>query len=181
MTSGTAEQWERIQQLEKEHVEVYRELLIALDKLYLIRKHKYPIILSSGQQRLLEIRHQLQINLEKTGLLIRLLEKPDNSNILFTKLQNLLDESNSLDYELLQSLGTQSSLHKQLIESKAERDELMSKLIEISSRFPEPSTPPDDNDATGKQVEIEKENETIQELMIALQIHSGYTNISYAI
>lgn len=181
MTGGTAEQWERIQQLEKEHVEVYRELLIVLDKLYLIRKHKHAIILSSSQQRLLEIRHQLQINLEKTGLLLRLLEKPDNSNILFTKLQNLLDESNSLDYELLQSLDTQSSLNKHLIESKTERDELISKLIEISSRFPEPTLPQDDSDAAGKQVEIEKENETIQELMIALQIHSGYTNISYAI
>ncbi|AJV91271.1 minichromosome maintenance- protein [Saccharomyces cerevisiae] len=181
MTNSSEKQWERIQQLEKEHVEVYRELLITLDRLYLIRKHNHAVILSHTQQRLLEIRHQLQINLEKTALLIRLLEKPDNTNVLFTKLQNLLEESNSLDYELLQSLGAQSSLHKQLIESRAERDELMSKLIELSSKFPKPTIPPDDGDTAGKQVEVEKENETIQELMIALQIHSGYTNISYTI
>ncbi|CAI4036914.1 hypothetical protein SMKI_16G2090 [Saccharomyces mikatae IFO 1815] len=179
MTSGTAEQWERIQQLEKEHVRVYKELLITLDKLYLIRKHNHAIILSPSQQRLLEIRHQLEINLERTGLLIRMLEKPDNSNILTIKLQNLLDESNRLDCELLKSLGNQSSLHKQLIATRVERDKLMSKLIEISSRFPITPTP-DDNNSGGDQVEVEKENETIQELMIALQIHSGYTNISYA-
>ncbi|CAI4054854.1 hypothetical protein SUVZ_16G3250 [Saccharomyces uvarum] len=181
MTSGTEEHWQRIQQLEKEHVEVYKELLTALDKLYLIRKHNHEVVLNSSQQRLLEIRHQLQINLEKTGLLIRLLEKPDNSNILFVKLQNLLEESNSLDNELLQSLGTQSSFNKQLIVSRLERDQLMAKLAEVSSRFPKATLRLDDDEIAENQVELERENETIQELLIALQIHSGYTDISYAI
>ncbi|CAI4053792.1 Mcm16p SKDI_16G3100 [Saccharomyces kudriavzevii IFO 1802] len=181
MTSGTEEQWERIRQLEQEHVEVYKELLVALDKLYLTRKHDHTIALSSSQQRLLETRHQLEISLERSGVLIRLLEKPDSSNILFTKLQNLLDESNSLDSELLQSLGAQSSLHEQLAKSRLQRDQLMSNLIEVSSKFPKANPFPEDGDTAGNQVEMEKENETIQELIIALQIHSGYTDISYAI
>lgn len=185
----------RIQKLEERHVQVHKELLQVLDELYLTQHGGNPS-LDKEKRRTAEVRRQLQMSLEKSSVILRALERfqqrdSDTSNndlttedLLAQRLGKLMDTNYKLDHSVSQTLSRQMELSRELRSERNTYHALSERLKEVSSQLQrskseseiqqeqetEFQTPQQDSENSP----LERENETIEQLLIALKVLGGY-------
>lgn len=179
---------ERVVELEKQHVLIHGELLKALDELYLLQQGAN---LDREKERTAQVRRQLQMSLEKSAAVLRALDRfgqeqriseplseTSTERLLANRLGNLMNENYRLDGNVSEILTKQTELSDDLRKKRryywALVDRLKRLLADIDIQEPaakgEEVQEPNASDYT----ELEKENETIEQLLIALKVHGGY-------
>ncbi|SCW03719.1 LAFE_0G16710g1_1 [Lachancea fermentati] len=168
---------QEIRELEHQHVELYRELLKALDRLYLLRKGIKPL-----DESLLAIRHQLQTSLAMTVPTIKTITDANNPNDLEKRLLEMMQENYELDQEVVSLQDKNLQLVKEFSLLRANykrmRPEIRELVETIRLRSLEAQSPsssqPAQNISSEEEDALRQENEKLTEIIGALIIHSGY-------
>lgn len=185
----------RLQELEERHVSVYRELLTALDELYLLRKGIQP-----EDETLLVVRRKLQSSLTMTAPMMSAM---NGKTALDKRLTRLMKENHELDAEvaahqdeklrLLRELSDERMRYKELVNNARELTERQAHAQGIGElRMPrgrqdankstdsdlyDSSEQGDSTEAGSEQrdkAQIERENEALRELLVGMIVHGGY-------
>ncbi|CUS24784.1 LAQU0S19e01552g1_1 [Lachancea quebecensis] len=190
----------RLQDLEERHVSVYRELLTALDELYLLRKGIRP-----EDETLLAVRHQLQSSLTMTAPMMSAM---NGKTALDKRLLKLMQENHKLDAEvaahqdeklrLMRELGKERVRYKELVSNAHELTERQARAqgfggLRTSRGLQDANTSTDreeqgnggqnsgERDSTAEaspeqrdKSQIERENEALSELLVGMIVHGGY-------
>ncbi|AQZ18744.1 MCM16 (YPR046W) [Zygosaccharomyces parabailii] len=179
---------ERVVELEKQHVLMHGELLKALDELYLLQQGAK---LDREKERTAQVRRQLQMSLEKSAAILRALDRlgheqriseplSENSTerLLANRLRNLMNENYRLDGNVNEILTKQTELSEELRKKRSYYWSLVDRLKRLSADIDiqEPTAKGEElqEPTTSDGTELEKENETIEQLLIALKVHGGY-------
>lgn len=188
--SITEEQLQRIRDLERRHVEVYYQLLQTLDELYLVKESRRDIKLTSAELDMLELRNQMRFSMDKSVALYktydRLNKLMENNQDLSTvqtsedklavNLKMELDTSVTIDGKVEETLQDNISLTNELQSETAKYNELTKKLQEhrpSTQRRMKPTLNKIDSlDTMDQDSQINNENETIKQLLIALKVHT---------
>lgn len=180
----------RIQELEERHVKVHKELLEVLDDLYLAQHG--IISLDKEKRRATEVRRQIQMSLEKSAVILRALERLGQQNsvtnsgdsttegLLAQRLGRLMDANYKLDHTVSQVLSRQLELSAQLRDERKIYETLSDRLKQVSLQL-QTSKPeseihqePEKEFQLQEDSSLERENETIEQLLIALKVFGGY-------
>lgn len=181
---------ERIQELEREHVQLYGELLKALDKLYQLQRG-HGRIRDKDAESTLATRRQLQMSIEKSAAMIRTLERllkyegnpgmglTTTEDLLAMRLGKLMQENYEMDYEVADIMKREDKVRQEFREERLQYSRLSTRLRELSDKINSQKETPDESDEiksipTPGRSEIINENERIEELLLALKIHGGY-------
>lgn len=184
---------ERIYELEREHVEVYGELLKALDKLYLVQRG-YVGTRDKDNETILATRRQLQMSIEKSAAIIRTLERrlkskhtqgvdlDSTEDILASRLAKLMHDNYEMDYKVTGLLERETQVRQELEEERIRYSKLVGRLRQLSdeingekpSNEDIPETRSENETPKRGNVDIVSENERIEQLLLALKIHGGY-------
>ncbi|CAR29820.1 ZYRO0G17754p [Zygosaccharomyces rouxii] len=180
----------RIQELEEQHVRVHKEMLQTLDELYLAKLGSTS--LDKEKRRTAEVRRQLQMSLEKSAVILRALERlgkqksgTDDSDsttegLLAQRLGKLMDTNYKLDHTVSTTLSRQIELSKQLRNERKTYDTLANQLRQVSSQLQadksasEIQQEPEPISLLQEDPQLERENDTIEQLLIALKVFGGY-------
>ncbi|EDO18821.1 hypothetical protein Kpol_1028p97 [Vanderwaltozyma polyspora DSM 70294] len=189
---------DRITSLEKEHVEVHQKLLKVLDQLYL-KKNGLSTNLNRGEETRLENRLQLQLSLEKSGAILRTIERTFNTenssadidfddftelkpevtssveHFLALRLATIMKQNYELDKMLSETLKKDLESYQELYSEHQNYRNLMQKFISLSSSLEAKKTSDDlTNEDTESDTKLALENETIEQLILALKVNGGY-------
>ncbi|KAG0670626.1 hypothetical protein C6P45_002002 [Maudiozyma exigua] len=188
--SITEDKLQRIRDLERRHVEVYYQLLQTLDELYLVKESRRDIKLTPAELDMLELRNQMRFSMDKSVALYktydRLNKLMENNQDLSTvqssedklavNLKMELDRSVTIDGKVEETLQDNISLTNELQSETAKYNELTKKLQEYrpgTERRMKPTLNNIDSlDTMDQDSQINNENETIKQLLIALKVHT---------
>lgn len=179
----------KIQELEKLHVTVYKELLEVLDELYLVQLGN--VSLNKEARRTAEVRRQLQMSLEKSVVILRALERlgqrdtiasqhqgPTTEGILAERLGKLMDANYKLDHEVSQTLSRELELSKQLRSERKMYEALADQMKQVSSQLKTNESvttqEPESEPLTDSETRLEGESDTIEQFLIAVKVLGGY-------
>lgn len=181
----------RIEELEERHVRVHKELLQTLDDLYLAQHGGTS--LDKEKRRTAEVRRQLQMSLEKGAVILRALERlgqqepsTDSSEnmttegLLAQRLGRLMESNYKLDHTVSRTLSRQLELSRQLRSERKKYDTLADRLRQVSSQLQasrsvtEIQQEPETESQLQEDSLIERENDTIEQLLISLKVFGGY-------
>lgn len=115
--------------LEERYVTVYKELLIEMDRLFLLQN---GCTMSQDMKSKSELRALHQLNVSKTATLLNLDPETSSKKYIDTKLLASFDR----DGELNEFVSKQWNLIQEYVQLIQESSELRQKLIEVSRHFP---------------------------------------------
>lgn len=180
----------RVQELEERHVKVHKELLEVLDELYLVQHGNTS--LDKEKRRATEVRRQIQMSLEKSAVILRALERlgqqdfvtnsgdSTTEGLLAQRLGRLMDANYKLDHTVSQILSRQLELSAQLRDERKIYETLSDRLKQVSLQL-QASKPvielhqePKIESQLQEDSSLERENETIEQVLIALKVFGGY-------
>lgn len=189
---------DKIKKLEYEHARTFESLLKAVDDLYLAKQTGNIFTPNEEQERLLRTRRHFQMDMERSASLLRAFDHWDKTNlesetdgtaingskespanryesgekILETRLQNLLHSNIDLDAKTTAKLKKIKELNELIGNRRVRFNELQEELSvlgrDLDARESRQYVDDDQHDT-----DIIKENEILQELLIALKVHSG--------
>lgn len=179
---------ERIFELEKQHVLLYEELLQALDELYLLQQGAK---LDREKERNAQVRLQLQMSLEKSAAILKTLDRlgqeqrlqeraPEatTERLLALRLGEHMHKNYQLDGRVSETLAKQVELSKELRDKRNRYWSLVDQLKRFSTTTdmhePEAEQEELQQSTTPDEARLDQENDTIEQLLIALKVHGGY-------
>ncbi|CCE63143.1 hypothetical protein TPHA_0E00470 [Tetrapisispora phaffii CBS 4417] len=192
---------ERIARLEEEHVKTHSELLKALDTLYLLKKSGgKDIELNPDRKQQLETRTKVQLSLQKSIPLLRSInsvsnmqngndnsgksttENPDipsAEKMLANRLGSFMEEDYEKTQALFEAMNLETEEREELQREQQRYEALIAQYKDLASKL-------DDKLAKQKEMnehatavsdeEYLRQNETMEQLLLALKIHGGYLN-----
>ncbi|QLG71460.1 hypothetical protein HG535_0B05020 [Zygotorulaspora mrakii] len=149
---------ERAFALEQEHVQAYNELLRTLDTLYLLNNDLGTV--TPEMKKTLEIRRQLQVNLEKSASILRTIERVaarvdedgneipqrvSTEDILADRLVKVMQENYEIDYKVKESLALEQQLATELREEKVKYLNSVQQYRQVCAHVKHQSGPKSDN------------------------------------
>lgn len=187
-----SEKFHKIRVLEKEHVDIFNQLLRVLDDLYLERSHQSrKIIIKDEQESLLRLRRQMQKGLEESAAILRTLERIDKldpnketdleslsvEDVLASRVKKLMDKNYKLETEAVQLINQRFNVEVAIGKEENRFLELRQQLTELDELYgvdPEKvnNSAPTEIDST-EYNRLKRQNSALKELLTALKIHSG--------
>ncbi|GMM58967.1 Mcm16 protein [Maudiozyma humilis] len=196
--SISAEKLDHIRDLERRHVEIYYQLLETLDELYLVKETDGDIALDATQTSLLEMRRQMQFNVDKSVALAKTYERLNNmrksgegttathseEDLLALSLEKELQEGETLNARVYSAYEENKELVRTLQEETAKYRALILRLQKLRparglaqspNTLDSPSTGSTSltTNAVREDTRITSENEVLEQLLTALRIHTG--------
>lgn len=185
----------KLKKLEKEHVEIYYNLLQSLDELYLLKEQSSDVELDNNNRFLMEIRTQLQMSMDKSVAMLKAFERLNNQknniineedlqstpaeDILAKRMQALMDENFNLDSKINTTLERYVTESTKLRESRSRYHELTKTLQSLHSEIKQQTNQQNADDSYSstnineEDNKMEEENEIISQLLIALKVHTN--------
>ncbi|CDO94337.1 unnamed protein product [Kluyveromyces dobzhanskii CBS 2104] len=157
-----------IDELENKYVAVYKELLVQLDRLFLLQNGTNVDNEMESRSRLRALH---QINVSETASLLNM---KDSANDTKKQVTQLLENKYERDGQLRVVIENHWALVKEWLEQAHETERLRQNLVEISSMFPkanESSVPDPKNIQT---------LEMLQSIYSVLVVQGGYQDIAFS-
>lgn len=184
------EKLDRIRALEKEHVDIFNQLLRVLDELYLERSHESrKVIIKDEQESLLRLRRQMQKGLEESAAILRTLERIDKldyeekseslsvEDILASRIKKLMDNNYKLETEAIQLINQRFNSELTIFEEESRFLNLRQQLNDLDELYgtktDNTDRPPHAEPETSEFNALRRQNSALRELLTALKIHSG--------
>ncbi|CCK71017.1 Mcm16p KNAG_0F03550 [Huiozyma naganishii CBS 8797] len=172
---------DRIEQLERAHVQVHSQLLQELDRLYFLKEGGSKGTLGVNEKHLLALRRQLQLSLEKSVAAAKTLKRlgdetagtNSSEQAITLRLKDLMDANGALDEEIADTMQHTLQLNDDLSRATAEFDTLKSQLQNLHPQVTQQlvTNPPETTEEIAATAT--PQSETLQELLTALQLISG--------
>lgn len=191
----------KVVELERKHVEVYIELLKAVDELYLIKQEKHDIELSSNEINMLEMRNQMRLSMDKSIAVLKAIDRLNNvekngQNIedidsvedkLALNLRNQLDKGIEIDAKVNTTMNETSDLVASLQKETIKYNNLTKRLQELQAARERNSGSSqeynhdisdgdkqltDSDNRLDDETRLTNENEVLKQLLIALKVHT---------
>ncbi|SCU81770.1 LANO_0B04126g1_1 [Lachancea nothofagi CBS 11611] len=155
----------RVHELEDRYVRVYRELLKALDELYLYRQRIVP-----KDESVLAVRRQLQSSMTMTAPMIQAM---GNDGELELRLRELMRENYEMDETFAEHQNEHIRLLNRLSEKRSQYEKLVATARPIAAEIRK-LAPRSHPGIDGVDKDVKDENEVLKELIVGMIIQSGY-------
>ncbi|CAG99282.1 Mcm16p [Kluyveromyces lactis] len=156
-----------VDDLERRYVSVYKELLLQLDKLFLLQNGSNMDSELKAKSRLRAL-HQLNVSETASYLNMK-----DTNNDTKRQVTTLLENKYERDGELRVNIEKHWTLIEKWLSQTHETIKLRQKLVELSAKFPEPAenSPPDPK--------LTQTLEMLRSIYSVLVIQGGYQDVVF--
>ena len=178
------DKWERVCALEREHVDLYTQLLRVLDELHLERSNSnHKVIIKDEQENLMKVRRQMQCGLEESAAILSPLQRANQmdkdgerslEDLVAERLNSLMERHYSTETECMQIINARLDVSTKIFDEQKKFMKLREELQELDKLYGDQGLDAPAKPAkTAEQEQLERENETLRELLVALQVYSG--------